>query len=429
MSIQCGLSFHRVRQWMSYDKINSALGFSKVETAFLMYDPNLQSPYGPNWKTWFQFLLHILTVWLLKGCYLGFFFRLAEILPKKLKIYLYATGSFCVASTVISLLLIVFWCYPIANNWNLAPDAPIDSSKMICSTFAAKPVLVTFTSLCVVADAMILILSVLLITHLKLKVQSHYVSIFIAVLLGILSIVAAVARLYLFLKIIPYSTFSHVGMLNKYFESAQQNGTPLDFQSFFSGIALCQWLQILFRIEVMQGVFAYGFTFGRHRVRVVIVSLLGVPTHFWRVCWGRIRYGNTDAADVYVLAGKKRRRRRSSVEEISVCGRRRESEPYIPNPGMNTPTPGYFRGSSATTLRTAWYECPNRLSICPWEKAFVKDEESEGVPCTPLGGLSIVSTEGPGESRGGDSKRGLLGMDLEEVEEKESSRTNSRDVG
>lgn len=197
-----------------------------------------------------------------------------------------------------------------------------------CSAFGSRKVLRTLTSLCVSADLLsqypsrslslhltqvsnklvVLVLSILLISNLKLPSQSRMISIAISVFLGILSILASILRLVYFLSISSAeNTFTNS---EEYFKdnTKRQRSTSEILEK-------AQILQIIFRAEIMWGVLAYGFTFGRHWVQVLVLEAIELPMIWYR----RLRYGKSGNSDIELQPGRKRRN--SSIKEISTtCG-------------------------------------------------------------------------------------------------------------
>jgi len=245
--IQCGYSLNESVETKTIDESPNA------DELYAIYDAKPSTMFS----TFFQLTLHTISVWLLKGCYVGYFHSMSEVLNKRLRWGLYATSAYCLVGLLASLFMVCFWCSPapISINWNPTYDE-VTGARTSCRVFNSIPAFSILTSLNIAGDMMIALLSIFIIRSINITSRSVMVAVIVIIFVGFLSIVAAIGRLILFLYI--------------------YTSPPGDWSRFTP--ANIVWIQLLVRIEVLFGTLAYGFAFGRVFVKKFVEGLVALTS-------------------------------------------------------------------------------------------------------------------------------------------------------
>jgi hypothetical protein len=152
--------------------------------------------------SWISLYFIYISLWSSKAAFLAFYYSIFSTQGKKTRYVLYAASAFTLATFLLHMFLLTFWCSPIDTNWNV-------KGELCSAVHSIKSVTIsTFTN--VATDIVILSIPISSLLNRKLGKLEISGLIFVFVM-GSISIIAALAR-FVTLKLIegvPRASITH----------------------------------------------------------------------------------------------------------------------------------------------------------------------------------------------------------------------------
>ena len=153
--------------------------------------------------SWISLYFIYISLWLSKAAFIAFYYDIFFVHGSRtMRWSLYGISALAVLTFVLQMSLLTFWCNPISRNWNVAGK--------LCSAVHSITSVTVSTFANIITDLMIVSIPISAIAASRLR-KIELVGIFFVLLMGSISIVAAVAR-FIVLKIVehvPRSSITH----------------------------------------------------------------------------------------------------------------------------------------------------------------------------------------------------------------------------
>jgi len=144
--------------------------------------------------SWISLFFIYISLWCSKAAFLAFYYSLFSLQGKRIRIVLWCASIFTLATFILHMCLIAFWCSPISSNWNI-------EGHLCSAVHSIESVTIsTFTN--VATDLVILSIPVSTLAGMRLGKAERTGLIFVF-LMGSVSIVAALVR-FITLKLVEH---------------------------------------------------------------------------------------------------------------------------------------------------------------------------------------------------------------------------------
>lgn len=144
--------------------------------------------------SWISLFFIYISLWCSKAAFLAFYYSLFSLQGKRIRIVLWCASIFTLATFILHMCLIAFWCSPISGNWNI-------EGHLCSAVHSIESVTIsTFTN--VATDLVILSIPVSTLAGMRLGKAERTGLIFVF-LMGSVSIVAALVR-FVTLKLVEH---------------------------------------------------------------------------------------------------------------------------------------------------------------------------------------------------------------------------------
>ena len=144
--------------------------------------------------SWISLFFIYISLWCSKAAFLAFYYSLFSLQGKRIRIVLWCASIFTLATFILHMCLIAFWCSPISGNWNIEGH--------LCSAVHSIESVTISTFANVATDLVILSIPVSTLAGMRLGKAERTGLVFVF-LMGSVSIVAALVR-FVTLKLVEH---------------------------------------------------------------------------------------------------------------------------------------------------------------------------------------------------------------------------------